>query len=48
MVRKALASGGAPSADKQDHGWMYGHGFQDPDGHLWEVAYMDMSALPQP
>ena len=33
--------------EPQDHGWMYGHGFQDIDGHLWEFAYMDMSAMPQ-
>jgi len=26
---------------------MYGHGFQDLDGHLWEFAYMDMTAIPQ-
>jgi predicted lactoylglutathione lyase len=26
---------------------MYGWSFQDLDGHMWEVAYMDMSAVPQ-
>ena len=46
MVRKAINAGGAPHNEKQDHGWMYGHGFQDPDGHLWEVFYMDESAAP--
>jgi predicted lactoylglutathione lyase len=44
MVSKALASGGSASNDKQDHGWMYIHSFQDPDGHLWEVCYMDPNA----
>jgi len=29
-----------------DHGFMYQHGFEDPDGHVWELAYMDMSAFP--
>jgi hypothetical protein len=27
-----------------DHGFMYGWSFQDPDGHLWEVFWMDPSA----
>lgn len=46
MVRKAINAGGTSHNEKQDHGWMYGHGFQDPDGHLWEVFYMDESAIP--
>jgi predicted lactoylglutathione lyase len=24
----------------QDHGFMYAHGFEDPDGHIWELVYM--------
>jgi hypothetical protein len=47
MVDKALQVGGKPSSEPQDHGWMYGRGFQDLDGHLWEVMYMDMSAMSQ-
>lgn len=40
LVAQALAAGGsAPNAAK-DHGFMYGHGFQDLDGHLWELVYM--------
>ena len=46
MVRQALAAGGSPASPVQDHGWMYGHSFQDPDGHHWEVAFIDSSALP--
>lgn len=46
LVDKALASGGKPSNETQDQGFMYGRSFQDPDGHLWEVFYMDMSAVP--
>lgn len=45
LVRKAVAGGGRIYNAPQDHGWMYGHGFEDPDGHIWEVAYMDMAAL---
>lgn len=40
MVRKAVAAGGSTYNEPQDHGFMYGHGFQDPDGHLWELVYM--------
>ena len=37
----ALANGGSPVLDAQDHGFMYGRGFADPDGHIWEVMWMD-------
>lgn len=47
IVKKAIEAGGAAPNDKQDHGWMYCHGFQDLDGHLWEVMYMDENAIPQ-
>jgi predicted lactoylglutathione lyase len=43
---RALASGGSANKGPQDHGWMYGRSFQDPDGHIWEVLFMDMSQLP--
>ena len=46
MVRKAVAAGGTAPNAPQDHGFMYGHGFQDLDGHIWELAYMDLNALP--
>src|SRR4051812_17472787 len=38
-VRTALAAGGATAMPPQDHGWMYGYGFQDPDGHIWELVW---------
>ena len=44
MVRKAVAAGGTTYNDPQDHGFMYGHGFQDVDGHIWELMYMEPSA----
>lgn len=43
IVRKAVAAGGTTYNEPQDHGFMYAHGFQDPDGHIWEVFYMDPS-----
>ncbi|MFF7243303.1 VOC family protein [Embleya sp. NPDC008237] len=46
LVEKAFAAGGGTSNDPMDQGFMYGRSFQDPDGHLWEVVYMDMSAMP--
>ena len=45
VVRKALAAGGSPAADPQDHGFMYGHSFYDLDGHHWEVFWMDPSTI---
>jgi len=45
MVRNAVAAGGATYSEPQDHGFMYGHGFQDLDGHIWELIYMEPSAV---
>ena len=45
MVRKAVAAGGATYNEPQDHGFMYGHGFQDLDGHIWELIYMEPDAV---
>jgi uncharacterized protein len=42
-LEKALAAGGKPWRPNQDEGPMYGASFQDPDGHVWEVVYMDTS-----
>jgi uncharacterized protein len=47
LVNKAVAAGGSTYADPQDHGFMYQHGFQDLDGHIWELFWMDESAIPQ-
>ena len=44
MVRKAVDAGGTTYNQPQDHGFMYGHGFQDLDGHIWELIYMRSSA----
>ena len=47
MVRKAVAAGGTTYAESKDHGFMLQHGYQDPDGHIWELIYMDPSAVQQ-
>jgi predicted lactoylglutathione lyase len=46
LANLALQSGGKPSSPTQEMDGMYIRGFEDPDGHLWEVAYMDMSVMP--
>jgi predicted lactoylglutathione lyase len=45
MVRKAVAAGGTTYKEAQDHGFMYEHGFQDLDGHIWEFIYMEPGAV---
>ncbi|MEO8385589.1 MAG: VOC family protein [Betaproteobacteria bacterium] len=44
LVAKAVEAGGSAPNPVQDHGFMYGHGFEDLDGHLWEVVYMQPDA----
>jgi len=44
-VAKAVAAGGSIYNKPKDYGFMYGHGFQDLDGHVWEVFYMDPTAV---
>ena len=45
MVGKAKAAGGiVDPCPKQDYGFMYGRSFEDPDGHIWEVMWMDVAA----
>ena len=46
LVEKAVAAGGKTPNAPQDHGFMYGHGFEDLDGHLWELVWMDPNAAP--
>lgn len=45
MINKVIEAGGRESKEPQDHGWMYGRSFQDINGHLWEIIYMDESAV---
>lgn len=47
LVSKAVAAGGSTYNEPQDHGFMYGHGFQDLDGHIWELVYMVPAAAQQ-
>jgi predicted lactoylglutathione lyase len=45
MMEKVVNAGGKEARDPQDHGWMYGRSFEDINGHLWEIFYMDESAM---
>jgi predicted lactoylglutathione lyase len=47
LVGKAVAAGGRTNAEPRDFGFMYLHGFQDLDGHIWQLIYMDPSAIQQ-
>jgi hypothetical protein len=41
LVSLAVEAGGSTYNEPQDHGFMYTHGFQDLDGHIWEVFIME-------
>jgi predicted lactoylglutathione lyase len=43
---KAIAAGGQKTIEAYDHGFMYGRDFEDLDGHIWEVFWMDVSQMP--
>ena len=44
LVAKAVAAGATATGEAQDYGFMYGHGFEDLDGHTWQLNYM--SSMP--
>jgi predicted lactoylglutathione lyase len=53
LVDRAITAGAKPDpTPTQDFGFMFGRSFEDPDGHIWEVMWMDveaaMAAQPEP
>jgi uncharacterized protein len=40
LVAKATEAGGKAAREPKDHGFMYEHAFEDPDGHIWELVHM--------
>ena len=47
-VERGVAAGGtADPSPKQDYGVMYGRSISDPDGHIWEIMWMDAAAAEQ-
>ncbi|HEY0046705.1 MAG TPA: VOC family protein [Flavobacterium sp.] len=48
MAEKVRSAGGKIYGEPAEKdGWMYGFGFSDPDGHRWNMLYMDMDKLPK-
>lgn len=45
LINKAIAAGGQIYKETVEEGFIYQRGYQDLDGHVWEVVYMDMDAL---
>jgi uncharacterized protein len=46
LLEKAGAAGGSlDPSPAQDHGFMFGRSFEDPDGHAWEIMWMDLAAF---
>ena len=49
MTDKVKSAGGVVfSAPQEIQGWMYNMGFTDPDGHCWNILYMDHEKIPKP
>ena len=44
LVAKAKSLGANVLTEPKDHGFMYGHGFEDLDGHVWELIFMDKNS----
>lgn len=47
IADKALAAGATTLRAPEDHGFMYSRSFNDPDGHIWEILWMDPAAVNQ-
>lgn len=47
LVTRALEHGGRQAREAQHHGFMYERSFDDLDGHVWEVFWMDPTQMPQ-
>jgi len=47
MITKAIEAGGKEYMKSQDYGWMYHRSFEDINGHIWELVYMDESLIPK-
>ncbi len=45
FMEKAIALGATETREPQDHGFMFGRSFNDLDGHIWEITWMDTEAM---
>jgi uncharacterized protein len=41
LADKAISAGGVEPRDETDYGFMFTRSFEDPDGHIWELLWMD-------
>ncbi|CAB4868802.1 MAG: glyoxalase/bleomycin resistance/extradiol dioxygenase family protein [Actinobacteria bacterium] len=48
LVDRAIAAGGREAREAQDHGFMYGRAYEDLDGHIWEIFWMDQGTVLEP
>lgn len=46
LMTKGLKAGGTEPSEFRDYGFMQQRTIEDPDGHTWELFYMDMSKIP--
>jgi len=47
LIKKAISHGATEAREAEDYGYMYTRSFNDPDGHIWEISYMDISQIPK-
>jgi uncharacterized protein len=47
LADTAIKAGGSEARPPEDHGFMFARSFHDPDGHIWEVFWMDPAAIQQ-
>jgi hypothetical protein len=46
ILTNGLSAGGTEPCEMKDYGFMQQRTIEDPDGHTWEIFYMDMSQFP--
>lgn len=46
LMNNVIRAGGKEQREAEDHGFMYGRAFEDPDGYIWEIFWMDPSQMP--
>lgn len=46
IVAQGLEAGGTEPNEMRDYGFMQQRTVEDPDGHTWEVFYMDVTKFP--
>lgn len=47
MISNVISAGGKEYRETTDYGWMYGRAFEDLDGHIWEIIYVNENQMPQ-